>query len=321
METRPVTINNGRKTKTFLSVAAACEFLRVGSDRFYRNPTGIIKGWSFEFSDKVEVKKTDFKRLFFDIETSPNIVSSWRVGRKLFIPFENIVKERAIICICYKHEGEKEVHSIKWDGGDDRKMLIKFAEIFNSCDEVVGQNSDYFDIKWLRTRCLYHRIPVNPRIVSLDTLQIAVRKFNFNSNKLDYMAQYLGVGKKIETEYGLWVSVMGLDVLYGGKQKMKPAVALNKMVEYCKHDVIILEKVFNELFKYTEHRTHRAVFEGGGKMDCPECGSEKSKVNKTFTTKMGVIRRQLLCNDCGKYWVVSNKTYIDSLHKKKRVNE
>ena len=45
------------------------------------------------------------KRLFFDIETSPNIGFFWSSGYKINIPFENILKERAIICIAYKYQG------------------------------------------------------------------------------------------------------------------------------------------------------------------------------------------------------------------------
>jgi hypothetical protein len=37
------------------------------------------------------------KRLFFDIETSPNIGLFWSAGFKLNIAPENIIKERAII--------------------------------------------------------------------------------------------------------------------------------------------------------------------------------------------------------------------------------
>lgn len=33
---------------------------------------------------------TGFKRLFFDIETSPNIVFSWNIGRDISIDYENI---------------------------------------------------------------------------------------------------------------------------------------------------------------------------------------------------------------------------------------
>ncbi len=51
------------------------------------------------------------RRLFFDIEVSPNIVFSWRAGYNLNIDPDNIIEERKIICVCWKWEGKDEVHS------------------------------------------------------------------------------------------------------------------------------------------------------------------------------------------------------------------
>ena len=90
-----------------------------------------------------------FKRLFFDIETSPNIMFAWTAGYKLNLPPDNIIKERAIMCICYKWEGDKQVHSLEWKKGDDKKLLTDFMKIMNKADEIIGHNSDNFDIKWV----------------------------------------------------------------------------------------------------------------------------------------------------------------------------
>ena len=40
--------------------------------------------------------------LYFDIETSANVGLFWTSGYKISIGTENIIKERAVICICYK---------------------------------------------------------------------------------------------------------------------------------------------------------------------------------------------------------------------------
>ena len=65
------------------------------------------------------------KRLFFDIEVSPNIMTSWRAGYKLNVPYQNIIKERKIICISYKWEGEKKVYHFEWDNDKDDKSMLK----------------------------------------------------------------------------------------------------------------------------------------------------------------------------------------------------
>ena len=81
------------------------------------------------------------KRLFFDIETSPNIGMFWSAGFKQRIDYDNIIKERAIICICYKWEGENEVSFLTWDKRQsDKKMLDNFIKVANEADELIGHN-------------------------------------------------------------------------------------------------------------------------------------------------------------------------------------
>lgn len=189
----------------------------------------------------LEEKNRPKKRLFFDIETSPNIVLSWRIGRDINLSHDDILQERAIICVCYKWEGDDKVYSLQWNKGDDKDLLKKFAPIIDSADEVLTQNGDTFDIKWLRTRCIYHDIPVSSKFNSIDTLKMARAGFKFNSNKLDYMGKFLGLGGKLETTYDLWK-----DIVLNNDKK-----AMDKMVEYCKVDVIKLEQVYQKLQKYS----------------------------------------------------------------------
>jgi hypothetical protein len=45
----------------------------------------------------------------------------------------------------------------------------------------------------------YMVVDVMPSPKTIDTLKWARKYFNFNSNKLDYIAKYLGVGQKMDT--------------------------------------------------------------------------------------------------------------------------
>lgn len=242
------------------------------------------------------------KRLFFDIETSPNIGLFWTAGYRQTISPDNIIKERAIICICYKWADEEEVHYLTWDNKqDDKKILEKFIKIANEADELVGHNGDKFDLPWIRTRCIYHNIPVFPNYVTIDTLKSARSKFKFNSNKLDYIAKFLGIGEKIHTGYDLWKKI----VLEKDKE------ALDSMVTYCQNDVVLLEKVYNRMSSYIPAKTHHGILMGHDKASCPECGSEKMVLSKKRLSALGTMRVQLQCKGCGKYHTVSEKTYTD----------
>jgi hypothetical protein len=248
------------------------------------------------------------KRLFFDIETSPNIGFFWSAGYKINIPYDNIIQERAIICICYKWEGNNEVYSLTWDHNqDDKKLLETFINIANSADELVAHNGDQFDLPWIRTRCLYHNVSCFPSYTTIDTLQHARRRFRFNSNRLDYIAKFLKIGEKADTGgFDLWKDI----VLSKSKE------ALDTMVEYCKNDVLLLEKVYNHLSNYVPHKFHYGAAKTGEKTCCPECGSDNLKHSKTRYTAAGTPRIQVQCKSCHKYHTMSSRTFDATMIKK-----
>lgn len=250
---------------------------------------------------KSRESQSNIKRLFFDIETSPNIVYSWRIGYNLNITPENIINERAIICISYKWETEDKIHTLTWDKNQcDKQMLIDFIKVANQSDEMIAHNGDRFDIKWIRTRCIFHRIPMFPNYKTLDTLKKAKSGFNFNSNKLDYIAQYLGVGAKVKhSGFDMWKGVMAND-----------KNALSEMANYCEGDIIVLEDVFLTMQNYIKQNTHAGVLNNNLKYSCPCCASENITLVKNNVTAMGTIKRLIECTDCNYNYEISNSSYI-----------
>lgn len=237
------------------------------------------------------------KRLFIDIEVSPNIGLFWQPGRKISIDYGNIIEERSIICICYKWQGQK-TSSLTWDKNhSDKDMLKRFIRIANEADEIVFHNGDKFDLPWIRARCLYHGLDVFPSYTTIDTLKIARSRFRFNSNRLDYIAKFLGIGSKIKTEFDLWK-----DVLLKNSPK-----ALKKMTDYCKGDVELLEKVFKKMSNHIPPKTHNGVILGGDRTDCPECGSPTMTISKTRVSAAGTKKIQYQCQDCGKYHTCTSR--------------
>jgi uncharacterized protein YprB with RNaseH-like and TPR domain len=238
------------------------------------------------------------KRLFFDIETSPNVGLFWEAGYKKTIPTDNIIKERSIICICYKWQGQKTVYSLKWDKNQcDKEMLKEFIDVANLADELVGHNGNRFDLPWIRTRCLFHSIDMLPRYQTIDTLTVARRRFRFNSNRLDYISKYLGFEGKIKTSFQLWK-----DIILNNSRS-----AMSKMVEYCCEDVVQLEKVFLKLAQHIENTTHHGLNKGGKKHSCRECGSTDTRINHTRYTAAGYQRLSVKCGNCFKQFTVAGR--------------
>ena len=235
-------------------------------------------------------------RLFFDIEVSPNVVLSWRLGRKINIDASNLLKERAIICIGYKWESEKKAKVLAWDQKqNDREMLKEFMKIANEADELVGHNGDRFDLPWIKTRCVYHNIPTFPAYKTVDTLMIARNKFYFNSNRLDYLGKYLGIGGKIKTDFDLWKNVV-----LGNNRK-----ALSKMCDYCKRDVEMLQQVYERLAPHVPHKTHV----GGDKWVSPFTGKPNVFVGKKRISATGAKSYQMQCRDTGRYFTISEAAF------------
>jgi DNA polymerase III epsilon subunit-like protein len=235
--------------------------------------------------------KTKRRRLYFDIEVSANVGLFWQSGYKLQIGTENIIKERAVICICYKWEDDKDVYYLQWDKKQcDKKLLQEFINVANEADELVGHNGDKFDLAWIRTRCLLHNIDMFPSYNTIDTLKIARSKFRFNSNRLDYIGKFLGLGQKNHTSFDLWKDIMLNNC----------PTAMNTMIDYCIQDVVLLEKVHKALNNHIPAKTHYGVIFGGDRNSCPECGSDEIVKNNRRVMASGLVKIQMKCKNCGK---------------------
>lgn len=207
------------------------------------------------------------KILFIDIEVSPNVVTSWGLWVNGGLNHENIEQERSIISASWKWKGEKEVRSSQISSArptDDRKVVIDICNAIEEADAVVAHNGNKFDFKWIRTRRVFHKMPPLPRFLQVDTRRIAKDKFYFNSNKLDYLAQFLGIGGKIQTDYKLWKRCLK------GEKK-----AIDEMVRYNKMDVVLLEKVYDRLVPYMPANYGTMFLTDKSRPSCPQCGGEK----------------------------------------------
>lgn len=225
------------------------------------------------------------KRLIFDIETSHSIMASFSLWDPT--PHTNILKEWYIICAAWKWDGENETHAMSGNGDDDSEVVKELAALIEEADELVYHNGRKFDFKKLQTRALYHGLPPIPKPREVDTLLQARKHFGFTSNRLDYIAKYLGVGGKMSTTSGLW-----LRALDGDEE------AIDEMLDYNIIDVEILQDVFHKMQPYIDvgynrnHELHDRV--------CASCGSKDIISRGHSYTAAGKYRR-IQCKSCGKW--------------------
>ncbi len=233
--------------------------------------------------------------LYFDIETAPLMVRTWRWWQSDALELES---DWFIICFGWRWEGDRtsKVMSIAdhpdYGPGfeDDGDMVRKLWELFDEADVVVGHNGDKFDIRKVRARMLLHGLEPPSPFQTVDTLKIARKEFALTSNRLDALGGMLGLGGKADT--GGWK-------LWSGCLQGDP-MAHRKMARYCKRDVNLLRDVYLKLRPWASNHPNMANI--AHRPDaCPKCGSGRGMNRRgTKYTKTGQYARWQ-CKSCGGY--------------------
>lgn len=244
-------------------------------------------------------KNEDLKVLFWDIETSHNIGAHFGLYDQN-INYTDILQEWFIISVAWKWQGEKKVHSVNvehdtyegdfnssWTEWSDYDVVKRLHEVLSEADVVVHHNGDDFDIKKFNARAIFHGLTPIPPLKTIDTLKIARKFFKFTSNRLDYLGQFLSLGKKMDTPKGLWLSVLKGNI-----------EAVNTMVKYNKQDVILLEKVFDKFAPYVNNDRVVPKTRSG---KCDTCGSTSYQQQGWRITKTHKYPR-FKCNCCGSWF-------------------
>jgi len=244
--------------------------------------------------------KNEPKILFYDIVVSYGLAKAWRPSYKYRLTYNDFITTPKIICISYKWNNENTVHTVQWDSNQNDKTLLElFIPELNKADFIVAHNGDKFDLPWIKTRALFHNIEIHPKYKAVDTLKIARYKHNFPSNKLDDIADYLQVGRKIKVDMSLWDKVI----------LEKSNKALEEMVDYCEMDVIVLEKVYNKLISQELPIVHNGVLQGATKNTSPYTGRTNVELVKTTTSTSGTVKRLMKDLDTNKYFEISDTAY------------
>ncbi len=233
----------------------------------------------------------------WDLETGFNVVnlfSLFQPGK--YIHYSAIEQERYIICCGVKELGVDEVATFAindtktWakDPTNDKELVKWILDELSDADVLIAHNGDHFDMKYINTRAIFWGYDPLPPIPTIDTLKMARGKFNFNSNRLDYLAQFLGVGAKINAPQALW-----------GKALHGDSTAVDSIVDYNIGDVHLLEKVYTKLAPYCPSKLNMALYSDEEEV-CPLCGSEDLEKRGFATKKTGVYQRYR-CTDCGSW--------------------
>ena len=156
------------------------------------------------------------------------------------------------------------------------------------------QVSKAFDIPKINARMIDWGIPMYSPFQQIDAMQIAKKQFRFTSNKLQYVANMLGVGRKMETGgFQLWADCMD------GK-----ADAWAMMLDYNMQDVVITEDTYLELRPWSRSHPNHSLYITDGvenrELMCNKCGSEDLIRYGYAYTNLGKFQ-EYHCKSCGCY--------------------
>lgn len=234
------------------------------------------------------------KILLLDIESAPNLVHVWGLWQQN-VGIPQILDSGYVMCWAAKWLGDKKVMFSSIHRDSPEEMLSKIHSLLDEADAVIHYNGTKFDIPTLNKEfILYGMTPPAP-YHQIDLLRTARSQFRFPSNKLDYIAQALGLGKKKEhSGHELWIQCMNHD-----------NKAWKIMEEYNKHDVVLLERVYEKLKPWIKGHINYNLYKDDS-LVCPQCGG-KHYFRQGFRTTGTRKYQRFQCKDCGT-WFRSTKS-------------
>jgi len=166
---------------------------------------------------------------YFDIEAS-QLKGNWGV----------------VLSWCIKERGKNIYHfdylkPEDFEAKSDARVIKTLVETLSRFNLIYTYYGTRFDITFSRTRALKHSLffPPYRSIIHIDLYYVARSRLNLHSNRLEYVAELLGVKGKTKLTPEVWCAA-----LFGDQE------AMEYVVDHNKRDCLILEKVHQRLEPY-----------------------------------------------------------------------
>lgn len=235
---------------------------------------------------------SNMRILHIDIETAPNKVYAWGLFKQT-VAINQIEEPGYTLCFAARWHGMKKriFKSIYHDG---HEVMVKTAwDLFEEADTIVHYNGTSFDVPTLNREFILEGYVPPSDYFQVDLYRVVRGSFRFASNKLDYVAQQLGLGKKISHKgMELWRACMAGD-----------EAAWKTMKRYNIQDVNLLEDLYLKLLPWIKTHPNHGLFVDEGdenELTCRNCGS--NHIQKRGTRRTTVAHyQQYQCMECGKW--------------------
>lgn len=169
----------------------------------------------------------------------------------------------------------------------EKKLLVDISERMLTADVWLGHYSTWYDLPFINSRLLYHRLPVlPPNFSQLDTWKIARNRLKLRNNRLITISEFLGT----DEEKNAIKPEQWLRALSGHRPSM------DYIVEHNRRDVVVLEEAYLRLRPLVLDHPNAGLIDGHG--GCAVCGSIQLQKRGFHVTRTRRYQRYQ-CQKCG----------------------
>jgi DNA polymerase elongation subunit (family B) len=225
--------------------------------------------------------------LTVDIETAPHVVDVWGLFQQN-VALNQIHDVSRVICFAAKWHHEKRPVYYSEHHHDHATMIEAAWQLLNNADIVIGYNHRAFDIKHLQREFVLAGLPPAQPWKDIDLLTVVRSRFKFASNKLDHVAQQLGIGAKTShAGHSLWARCI--------RDNDPKAWAL--MRRYNIQDVLLTERLWVEKLRPWVKNINWGLYVGDEIHVCPNCGHDQfDPAGYTYTSVTAYLAKR--CTNC-----------------------
>lgn len=251
------------------------------------------------------------KILAWDIETGPNLAYVWGLWDQN-VALNQIEDRGEVLSFAARWIDEPKSKIEFWQGGHapdgaHEEMVNRAWELLDQADALVSWNGKGFDTKHMNRAFLLAGLAPPSPAKEIDLMLVARSRFKFVSNKLDNVAQELGLGSKVKhSGFDLWRRCL-----------LGEAKAWAEMRKYNEQDVHLLVDLYYRLLPWITGHPNRNLYDP--KTDgCPKCpAGPDALIRQGFRPTMTGMYQRYQCTECGGWSSEGTRSFGSSIREEK----
>ncbi len=171
----------------------------------------------------------------------------------------------------------------------EKRMLKDISARMLDSDVWLYHFGMYYDLPFINSRLLYHRLPTLPaNFAAIDTWKISRNRLKLRNNRLKTVQEFLQLDdEKNAIKPEQWIRALS------GQRR-----AMDYIVEHNRRDVLVLEQAYMRLRPLIIDHPNQGMVNGYGA--CGTCGEDKLQKRGFHITRTRKYQR-LQCQACGSW--------------------